>query len=287
VESDEDMGSMTALWITIGFVAAAFTVIWLVCGPKRSNGAQEQVQAAGEKPIPKNDGKNVRSAAPTQNRETHAQSSIDGERRTQEKAKKCKECWTLGIEIGAFIGLSAYAYITYQMWGEMHQQTIESNRAWLAVKSLNPKTDHPLILGQPIFFSIPLENSGRQPATDIDLRLENDEIDIVSDIASLPKIANNTCDEKNSPIPFEGIVYPTSGSGENVPVTFLSTSGKGPVVFDGDLQQSKKFYRIRGCFTYVTFKARHHSWFCYFYAYYGNLTPNTFISQCPTGLGAD
>jgi hypothetical protein len=188
------------------------------------------------------------------------------------------------------VGLAAliiYAYFTYGEWQELHQQTLEANRAWLAVKNVLPKTDHSLIPDQPMYFSIPLENVGRQPATDVDLRLENDKVDFVSDIASLPKMVNDSCDEINSPIPFNAIVYPTSGSGESVPITVLSTSGKGSVVFDRDIQQTKKFYRVRGCFSYVTFKARHHSWFCYLFAFSNSKTPNNFMSECPTGQGAD
>src|SRR5579864_7817660 len=116
---------MVAFFIAFGIVALSALIIWSVCGPKRSYGAQEQVQTETDRQASNNSSDEARSPASV------SRPSMGEGERARHKLKDCRDCWTFGIEILGVLGLSAYAYITYQMWQEAQTQTVEANRAWL------------------------------------------------------------------------------------------------------------------------------------------------------------
>lgn len=50
-----------------------------------------------------------------------------------DKHENLRKWITLGIEVVGLAGLLVYACVTYEMWGEMHAQTVNSTRAWVGL----------------------------------------------------------------------------------------------------------------------------------------------------------
>ena len=157
---------MGALLIATGVVALAAMVIWSICGPKRSNGVQRQEQARPDRQASKDSRNETQTPATT----SEGHPSVSECEDARKKFRECRECWTLAIEVVGLLGLSAYAYITFQLWQEAQKQTVDSARAWVGYQQI-PNSNLPIAIDRleispslRVEWHYTIENFGNGPA---------------------------------------------------------------------------------------------------------------------------
>jgi hypothetical protein len=249
------------LAITIGFVATTLFVIWLLCGPKRSNRIQEQEQSNRKQDIQENKATESWGATPSNDRQSEHQAAIDAQRIANKNSGKCQKCWALGVEIAAFAGLCAYAYINFRMWEEMQTQTFEANRAWIAplIVSLNTTGK----VGDTITPGIGYENVGKGPALQMNWQFDDGYVDYPpsGDGRKLQIPVNKTC-ENLRPDPAGVVEFPFSGlpdSHKTMHVKYGSPIQK----IDTAWMENKHWYFVQGCAAYSTMQRTGFTRFCF------------------------
>ncbi|MGO8914640.1 MAG: hypothetical protein ACLQJR_01870 [Stellaceae bacterium] len=155
------------------------------------------------------------------------------------------------------------------IWGVIETRgALESTqRAWIS--PLGAQLAVALELKQGIHITIAFINSGREPATDVSVKIRNDTIDAFDpQFADLSKIQfpNNVSCDDTSPVKDQAIIAPSSpgiGTGWNVD----SLHGEPTMVVTQDIIDGKKFYVFTGCVAYRTYEATHKASFCYVMEY--------------------
>ncbi len=189
---------------------------------------------------------------------------------------------TAGAAVVGLIGL-IFVYISIV---HADESTIDANRAWIAPRT-QALSKNPTV-GQPFQVNVEYDNIGHSPATDVRISIINDEIDAPSDrdMTSLPRDTENIC-EKYPPNIDLGTLYQTASavSGGNTSFGFLqtnSTVGYGNIVANADNTSGRKFYRLRACISYITYKKTHTTRFCALFIPHVNVG-----ISCNGGTGAD
>ena len=118
-----------------------------------------------------------------------------------------------------------------------------------------------------IGFGIRLINSGREPATSINVKILNSTIDGIStkatNLADVDVPENTSCDGLK---PQRGRAdIPPTGTGYTT-ITQGSGFGEPRLVADDKIVSGDKFYLVRGCLAYLTQEKEKHSAFCYILA---------------------
>lgn len=268
-----------SLPIAAGFIVFSGLFTFLVCRPKRPRCAQTQLQ-----PNPEVDGP-IREPA-RQSPLAQSQAATEGDEVARQRRERCLKCWSLGIEIAAFIGLTGYAYFSFEMWQEMKRQTVAANRAWIgAIGIVDPQDmdpQHPLQVGKPIYTDLRYQNFGHEPAQ---------RVAIAAKASSYPL-------RTFPPVPGD-LRFPlldcakVTESGRETETVFpnMTHDSKGP--FDDStgqaaarvLDKTGVFY-VNYCFVYTTFSRTHHTSAC-FYLHVSATTHAPRWSMCTSGNWAD
>jgi hypothetical protein len=116
-----------------------------------------------------------------------------------------------------------------------------------------------------INFILNLTNSGREPATDSNVRIHNGTVDGTNtkyiNLTDIVIPENTTCKDLH---PEKGrATIPPTGIGASVGVTQTSTLGEPRMVVDDRIISGDKFYFVQGCLSYLTLAKERHSSFCY------------------------
>jgi hypothetical protein len=168
-----------AVRVGIGVIVVGLS-IWLLCRSKKREEVRHSERPEEEPQPQTHDGAEDGAITALAKAESEYLPPIPDEEETRKKRKECFQCITLCVEVLGLIGLGAYAYITYQMWGEMQIQTgiqtqsskdstqafIDGNRAYVFVKEMPEETtrdgDSHVVTEVRFFPSI--LNSGKTPA---------------------------------------------------------------------------------------------------------------------------
>jgi hypothetical protein len=138
-----------------------------------------------------------------------------------------------------------------------------AQRAWLTTIGVRLIT--PPIKDQSIFFAILITNSGREPATGVNIKIQNGTIEGINtrefDMATVEVAANTSC-VGHKPAPGTAVISPT-GIGTSVAITGGSAIGEPRMVTDDKILSGDKFYVLRGCIAYLTQDKERRSSFCY------------------------
>jgi hypothetical protein len=139
-----------------------------------------------------------------------------------------------------------------------------SERAWLAPGS------PPILLtsverNEPIRFGLQFVNSGRQPAYDVTIAIQNFTIEAYNtEFVSLPDIVVPTYRDCGglSAVPGRA-VYAPSQPGYNYLVVEDSMHAQPVFRVDEQIMNGTRFYGINACIAYNTFSKSHHTALCY------------------------
>jgi hypothetical protein len=191
------------------------------------------------------------------------------------------------IPIGSADGWTAIATIFLVLvgaWGIYEgKNALElAQRAWIV-----PIGAQLLLKVEPnrgIRLGVNIINPGREPAIDVNVRIQNHVIDKyaarVTDMTNVTVPANTACDNLE-PIVGRSIIGPSQPGGAfqwNVD----SQHGEPSLLGDENIATGNKFYVVEGCFAYMTYQKRHTSSFCYVMEFDDatlSLTPNSFVPQ--------
>jgi hypothetical protein len=270
---------MGSLPIAAGFIVFSGLFIFLVCGRQRPRRAKAQVQ-----PNPDAEGP-PRGAVP-QSQAAHSQAAMEGDEMVRRHRKQCLECWSLGIEIAAFIGLTGYAYFSFEMWQEMKRQTVSTNRAWIGATGIVDPQDmdpqHPLQVGKPIYVDLRYQNFGHEPAQNVAIAAKADSYPVATfppvpadlhfpliDCAKMTQVGRET-----------ETVFPNTTHDSKGPFEDSTGQAAARVV-----DKAGVFY-VNYCFVYTTFSRPHHTSAC-FYLHMSATTHAPRWSMCTSGNWAD
>jgi hypothetical protein len=163
----------------------------------------------------------------------------------------------------------------------VHKSIVEANRAWIAPGTLT--LTHDAAIGQPVGVSLPWENLGRTPATEVKISIFFDVLKSKPghSILSVPRVTKNTCD-KYPPYLDLGVTFPTKNA------SYEATTSQQFITWDAALDSGDELLRAQGCISYSTFGKTHYSWFCT--AFTGKLKNADIVRtsmSCPYGSGAN
>jgi hypothetical protein len=152
------------------------------------------------------------------------------------------------------------------IWGirETRHALELTQRAW--VIPMGAQLYLPLERDKPVHFGVLTINTGREPAQDVNLRVENSTIDSHNPVTSSISNVKITDDR---PV-CEGVHPEKSRQVFTPSLTNLgyynsvdSSYGDPPFLVDNRVLNGEKFYVVRGCFAYVTYDVPRHATFCY------------------------
>jgi hypothetical protein len=173
------------------------------------------------------------------------------------------------------------ATAAHESGNAVRENTILSGRAWIgpSIVTINPTP----VAGTPVTISIGFQNSGRVPATDLGVFIDDFFVTADEDKngVSRARLDKNVGDCK-ARVPVNGaqVVYPSAGG---VGQEMSSELDKSMV--DEQFVSGGKILFVSGCFVYTTFNAPHHSAFCFYYRA-GQTKPPS-LSLCIDGGYAD
>lgn len=161
------------------------------------------------------------------------------------------------------------------------QTLIAAQRAW--VGPTDARLDGDIKVGQDAKFVVTYQNTGREPALNLDVHSDPFIVTIVNDLAghSKARALQDTQDclfRASEPGTMVG--FPTAGT--QVYQLTVAFDGK---LMDDDVLNGDKYLFIHICFTYSTFRQTHHSAACYFYK--AKTTTPQHLNVCPYGSYAD
>jgi hypothetical protein len=162
--------------------------------------------------------------------------------------------------------VATFFLVVVGIWGVLTTKNALklTERAWIS--PVNAALQLPIEKGKPVRFNVIFINSGREPAVDVNYYYVNSTTDSFSDDIDIKTIelgVNTSCDNL---MPESGTNIPPSGSSQfatGIWATMDSLRGKPPYEVDDKVLNGDRFYVVKGCASYRTFKEIHHSGFCY------------------------
>ncbi|MGA2492001.1 MAG: hypothetical protein ABSF67_03520 [Roseiarcus sp.] len=166
------------------------------------------------------------------------------------------------------------------VWGVLEtKHALESTqRAWISPISaqLNVKLE----ASKGIRFQVNILNSGREPAVDVNFRIQNAIIESydprVTDMSNITVPQNSSCSTLE---PLEGrLIIPPTSQGVLFQENLDSQHGEPSLLADDKMISGSKFYVAEGCIAYKTYQSRHISSFCYIMEFdegTANIGPNS------------
>jgi hypothetical protein len=177
--------------------------------------------------------------------------------------KPKKTLWQrLIIPTDTSVAISTWLLVIVGGWGlYLTTHSLElSERAWLSVAGM--QTTYQPMVGNPIYYRIGVQNTGKEPATDVHIATQNGTVDPNKEmnIDTLDVPENKTCSGLK-PQPGGIDILPTGvyGTSRN------SAQGDNGLLANQDIIDGKTYYLVEGCYAYRTFEATHHTAFCQVY----------------------
>jgi hypothetical protein len=155
------------------------------------------------------------------------------------------------------------------IWGvtETKKALELTQRAW--VSALGANLTRALENGKGVYFAVQFLNTGREPAIDANLAIENFTIDSydpnTTDLVNIEVPTNKACDNLH-PLHGRSVIVPTQ-PGTPLNWIFDSTHGKPPLYVDERIFSGSKYYGFNGCIAYHSYSETHRTKFCYVLEY--------------------
>jgi hypothetical protein len=176
------------------------------------------------------------------------------------------ERWVQIAEIVAAVALVATAvFAVIGAWIATIQlgETREERRAW--VGPTHASMNEPSQPNSPLFPTVSLRNTGREPALNSKIYFDQDPLTVAKDdptIHDIEKGFATKCKTKDPPLGISAIViYPTSSEQQVYAMHYNFPKDK----VDEDLVNGEKIILLRGCVVYESAAKVRHSAFCYYY----------------------
>jgi hypothetical protein len=179
-----------------------------------------------------------------------------------------RRAWWLNFFTGgvAFVGLVGLGglVILYYTLQETKTATMAANRAWLS--PIEAHFDMPAV-GQPFFVEMRFQNSGHEPAVDINFFFHFDTISNPQDnnILNTEEVTDNVCDAILKPSADPNILSLRSGvlpPGGSFVAHFATNHHGNNVIWDLALDAKHTALRAKACTTYKTFNVLHYTRSC-------------------------
>jgi hypothetical protein len=168
------------------------------------------------------------------------------------------------------VAAATFFLVGVGVWGVIATKSAleATQRAWVsplgAQVSVRPEVN------RGIHFAINLTNTGREPAVDLNYKVQNHIIDAYdsrfADMTNIVVPQNTACDNLH-PVKGRSIVAPAVQNFPGIAWTFDSQQGDPSLLADDKIVNGIKFYVAEGCFVYDTYQAPHKTSYCYILEY--------------------
>jgi len=171
----------------------------------------------------------------------------------------------------SFVVLIIAAAIAFMQWltlektdRTLHDTVVTANRAW--VYAIHSVFRDQSVIGVSPQIVYELRNAGREPAIHGKLSTAGDVVDWPEngDFLSTPAVGDDACKMNWKSITTPP-VWPGNASDPPSLSTSLAVKTKDgvPLLWNKAMEERKSVLRVRGCFTYETFRRLHETWFCF------------------------
>jgi hypothetical protein len=166
----------------------------------------------------------------------------------------------------AWTAIATVFLVGVGIWGVIETKgALEATqRAWLT--PIGAQVTRPLVVDQGIRFNVTFINPGREPATDVVVKIRNDTIDsynpLYAEMTGVNVPENRACDGLK-PISGRSIMAPTGPNIAGFAWSLDSRHGEPQLLVDERIIRGDKFYVVTGCAAYVTYYKPRKSSFCY------------------------